>query len=113
MSVQHENLMSAQLLLADRVGFEPTVPFGHSSFQDWRFKPLSHLSMLADGEGFEPSEPSRARRLSKTVQSATLPSIQCSYQPWLSPDALPLELHGTVAVTGLEPATSRFHRGWV
>ena len=29
----------------ERVGFEPTVAVNHFSFQDWRLKPLGHLSM--------------------------------------------------------------------
>ena len=31
--------------LAERVGFEPTAPFGVTSFQDWLLKPLGHLSV--------------------------------------------------------------------
>ena len=31
-------------LLAEREGFEPPVPFDITSFQDWRLKPLGHLS---------------------------------------------------------------------
>ena len=30
--------------MAERVGFEPTVPCGITSFQDWLLKPLGHLS---------------------------------------------------------------------
>ena len=30
--------------LAEREGFEPPVPFDITSFQDWRLKPLGHLS---------------------------------------------------------------------
>ena len=29
----------------ERVGFEPTVPYGITSFQDWLLKPLGHLSL--------------------------------------------------------------------
>ena len=32
-------------LLAERVGFEPTVGYPITSFQDWLLKPLGHLSM--------------------------------------------------------------------
>jgi hypothetical protein len=31
--------------LAERVGFEPTVPFGITDFQDLLHKPLGHLSI--------------------------------------------------------------------
>ena len=31
--------------LAERVGFEPTVPRRIASFQDWCLKPLGHLSI--------------------------------------------------------------------
>ena len=30
--------------MAEEVGFEPTVPFDITSFQDWLLKPLGHLS---------------------------------------------------------------------
>lgn len=32
--------------MAERVGFEPTVPFGITGFQDQLLKPLGHLSKL-------------------------------------------------------------------
>ena len=32
-------------LMAERVGFEPTAPFGVTGFQDQLLKPLGHLSM--------------------------------------------------------------------
>lgn len=32
--------------MAEEVGFEPTVPFDITSFQDWLLKPLGHLSRL-------------------------------------------------------------------
>ena len=31
--------------MAERVGFEPTVPFGITGFQDQLLKPLGHLSI--------------------------------------------------------------------
>ena len=31
--------------MAEREGFEPPVPFSITSFQDWRLKPLGHLSI--------------------------------------------------------------------
>ena len=34
--------------MAESVGFEPTVPFGITSFQDWLLKPLGQLSMLVN-----------------------------------------------------------------
>ena len=33
--------------MAEGVGFEPTVPFGITGFQDQLLKPLGHLSMLS------------------------------------------------------------------
>ena len=30
--------------MAEEVGFEPTVPFDITSFQDWLLKPLGHSS---------------------------------------------------------------------
>ena len=33
-------------MLAERVGFEPTVPRGITGFQDRLLKPLGHLSEL-------------------------------------------------------------------
>lgn len=32
-------------ILAERVGFEPTAPFGVTGFQDQLLKPLGHLSI--------------------------------------------------------------------
>ncbi len=32
--------------LAERVGFEPTIPRGYTGFRDRRFRPLSHLSAI-------------------------------------------------------------------
>ena len=32
--------------MAEREGFEPPVSCDITSFQDWRLKPLGHLSML-------------------------------------------------------------------
>ena len=34
--------------MAERVGFEPTVPCGITSFQDWLLKPLGHLSKVTN-----------------------------------------------------------------
>ena len=36
------------LLLAERVGFEPTVGCPITSFQDWLLKPLGHLSIAVN-----------------------------------------------------------------
>ena len=38
-------LLPEQIILAERVGFEPTAPFGVTGFQDQLLKPLGHLSM--------------------------------------------------------------------
>ena len=32
--------------MAERVGFEPTVPYGITGFQDRLLKPLGHLSIV-------------------------------------------------------------------
>ena len=37
----------ARLMLAERVGFEPTVPLSITGFQDRLLKPLGHLSLNA------------------------------------------------------------------
>ena len=34
------------LSLTEKVGFEPTVPFGITGFQDQLLKPLGHLSKI-------------------------------------------------------------------
>lgn len=34
--------------MAEKVGFEPTVPFGITGFQDRLHKPLGHLSKLSN-----------------------------------------------------------------
>ena len=33
--------------MAERVGFEPTAPFGVTGFQDQLLKPLGHLSIMS------------------------------------------------------------------
>ena len=38
----------ALFYMAERVGFEPTVPFGITGFQDQLLKPLGHLSLYVD-----------------------------------------------------------------
>ncbi len=42
--------------MADRVGFEPTVPFGTSDFKSDAIDQLCHLSVLVERVGFEPTE---------------------------------------------------------
>ena len=37
-------------VVAERVGFEPTVPLGITGFQDQLLKPLGHLSMGCSGQ---------------------------------------------------------------
>ena len=41
------------LFLAERVGFEPTVPLSITGFQDQLLKPLGHLSKLVTHRRFE------------------------------------------------------------
>ena len=43
---RHSSLRHSQFLMAERVGFEPTAPFGVTGFQDQLLKPLGHLSVL-------------------------------------------------------------------
>ncbi len=45
-----------RFFLAESVGFEPTVPFGITSFQDWLLKPLGQLSMYAKLYHFAPQK---------------------------------------------------------
>ena len=49
----------------EKVGFEPTVPFGITGFQDQLLKPLGHLSML-------PGDPSGARTRDTLIKSQVL-----------------------------------------
>ena len=51
--------------LAERVGFEPTVPLSITGFQDQLLKPLGHLSML-------PGDPSEARTRDTLIKSQVL-----------------------------------------
>ena len=41
-----QTLSVVKIKMAERVGFEPTVPFGITGFQDQLLKPLGHLSTL-------------------------------------------------------------------
>ena len=43
--------------VAERVGFEPTVPFGITGFQDQLLKPLGHLSKMVTHPRFERGTP--------------------------------------------------------
>ena len=42
-------------MVAERVGFEPTVPIGHNGFRDRPVRPLRHLSAdrVAGGRGLQ------------------------------------------------------------
>ena len=51
--------------MAERVGFEPTVPLSITGFQDQLLKPLGHLSML-------PGDPSGARTRDTLIKSQVL-----------------------------------------
>ena len=39
------DIFTIKVLVAERVGFEPTAPFGVTGFQDRLLKPLGHLSI--------------------------------------------------------------------
>ena len=47
-----EPTQASMMCLAERVGFEPTVPFGITGFQDQLLKPLGHLSNVDSTENF-------------------------------------------------------------
>ena len=44
--LEYFSIFSGWGILAERVGFEPTAPFGVTGFQDQLLKPLGHLSIL-------------------------------------------------------------------
>ena len=63
---------SFYFILAEEVGFEPTVPFDITSFQDWLLKPLGQLSIgiqynifretcQADGQLWNTKRPAKKR----------------------------------------------------
>ena len=52
-------------LMAEKEGFEPTVPLSITGFQDQLLKPLGHLSML-------PGDPSGARTRDTLIKSQVL-----------------------------------------
>ena len=60
-----EPLEYFSIILAERVGFEPTVPLSITGFQDQLLKPLGHLSML-------PGDPSGARTRDTLIKSQVL-----------------------------------------
>ena len=53
------------LYMAERVGFEPTVPLSITGFQDQLLKPLGHLSTV-------PGDPSEARTRDTLIKSQVL-----------------------------------------
>jgi hypothetical protein len=54
--------------MAEREGFEPPVPFSITSFQDWRLKPLGHLSTVAP-------DPKEALEYSNKMTAACQPEF--------------------------------------
>ena len=46
-----EPLEYFSIFMAERVGFEPTVPLSITGFQDQLLKPLGHLSIIGDPSG--------------------------------------------------------------
>ena len=51
--------ISAFAYVAERVGFEPTAPFGVTGFQDQLLKPLGHLSSCLLPEFLPCDDPSQ------------------------------------------------------
>ena len=51
-----EYFSESDIFMAERVGFEPTVPFGITGFQDQLLKPLGHLSSWITLRFGDPSE---------------------------------------------------------
>ena len=62
--------------MAERVGFEPTAPFGVTGFQDQLLKPLGHLSMVlgATAPSFvlKVGDPSEIRTRDTLIKSQVL-----------------------------------------
>ena len=54
--------------MAERVGFEPTAPFGVTGFQDQLLKPLGHLSIYKYIGG----DPSAIRTRDALIKSQVL-----------------------------------------
>ncbi len=62
-------------MLAERVGFEPTVPRGITGFQDQLLKPLGHLSNMSSTTlpiRFENGDPSEIRTPDTLIKSQVL-----------------------------------------
>ena len=60
---------------AEKVGFEPTVPFGITGFQDQLLKPLGHLSNMSSNTltiRFENGDPSEIRTPDTLINSQVL-----------------------------------------
>ena len=58
-------------LVAERVGFEPTVPVRYSGFRDRPIQPLSHLSGFAAWRNSVDSTPADADRRSAAISAAS------------------------------------------
>ena len=62
--------------MAERVGFEPTAPFGVTGFQDQLLKPLGHLSIPRRDVAQDPSrkigDPSEIRTPDTLIKSQVL-----------------------------------------
>ena len=64
-------------IMAERVGFEPTAPFGVTGFQDQLLKPLGHLSIMSstsllDFLLLKNGDPSEARTPDTLIKSQVL-----------------------------------------
>ena len=62
--------------MAERVGFEPTAPFGVTGFQDQLLKPLGHLSIVEfyyfSSITFKDGDPSEIRTPDTLIKSQVL-----------------------------------------
>ena len=59
-------------LVAERVGFEPTAPFGVTGFQDQLLKPLGHLSKVSSVLIEKNGDPSAIRTRDTLIKSQVL-----------------------------------------
>ena len=69
--------------MAERVGFEPTAPFGVTGFQDQLLKPLGHLSMsdtCKNRRGVFIGDPSEIRTPDTLIKSQVL----CRLSYWVT-----------------------------
>ena len=76
------NIGCSVMLLAERVGFEPTVPCGITGFQDQLLKPLGHLSLFKFDVGIitDPKAGVNARTFCRPTSIVMRPLLQSHLQ---------------------------------